>query len=287
MRRGAAPGVEGERDADEGDAEELEEMAHPPAPAAGRQQQRGVERDAEPHRADDDDQVGRPPREGEGPHGAVRDDQEEEQAHGGERVGVGVACLRQRRDRARVEQDADPGDGERREERAEQAPDDGHVLGTPHRGQRGEREDRGAGGERGAPGERHEAVGPEQHAGRGQPVEGQQKGHRGERPAGDDGAAVAHAQAARRERDARHRRHRRADGHDEEVPLAVDRGVALAHHEVHARGGHGGARRDQQEVRAQSAAQEPVHSRSCRTFVRGLDQPGPCADGGSSPRRPP
>jgi hypothetical protein len=35
MRRRAAAGVEGERDADEGDAEELEQVAHPPAPPAG------------------------------------------------------------------------------------------------------------------------------------------------------------------------------------------------------------------------------------------------------------
>jgi hypothetical protein len=187
------------------------------------------------------------------------DQQEEEQAHDAEHVGVRVAGLRQRRDGARFDQHYDAGDGERREESAEHARNGGDVLRTPHGGQRGEREDRGAGGQRRATRERHDAVGSEQHAGRGQPVDRQQQGHRAERAASDDGAAVARPQAAYHERDARHGGHRRADCHDQEVPLAADRCVAFTHQEMHARGGHDGARGDQQEVRAQAAAQDPVH----------------------------
>jgi hypothetical protein len=141
---GAPAGVDGERDGNEGDAEELERVAHPPAPAAGLQQQRRVQRHTEPDGADDDDQIGRPPCQREGARGALGDDQEEDEPDGTHRVGGGVAGLWKRRDRAGPEQHDDAGDGERRQRSGKRVPDRGHVLRAPHGGQRSERQDRGA-----------------------------------------------------------------------------------------------------------------------------------------------
>jgi hypothetical protein len=238
-RAAAAAQIERDRDAEQQDPGDLEDMAQVEAEGAGRAGERRDRGHGEPAAADRHDEVVGAARQRECPHRAVREqpEQHETDRHQSERGAA--AALRHRRHERGPDQprdaEGDHGAGEGRLE-GEQPP---HPARTAQTGQRGQREDRCAGRQREAARERDGAVHPDQHARRREPVDGEHRGHRGERGAEERGLAVLAAHARRGDADGGERGDQRGDADQDEVAESADGDVRRADGLEHGAGEHG------------------------------------------------
>jgi hypothetical protein len=224
----AAVEVRRRRDPDEEDPEELEGVAEPPAQLRVLEEERRDERRAQEREPDDDEEVGPAAREEEGVDGAHAEEADEREADGEGGEGERAARLGHGRDEARPQHPDRPHERHRGEEdrlQGEQRPDALRALG---RGKRRECEHGGADRERGAAGEGDEAVRAHEHARGGEPVQGEESGHDGERRADEDRAGVVATGADDREGQSGRHRAERAGADAPEMERAPEVGLATA-----------------------------------------------------------
>ena len=182
--------VQRHRDPEHEDAQQLEDVAEPPAELHVVQDQGADERRGEKREADDDEEVASPAREEkrvDRAHGQVGVEEKAEREEGERERATGLG---HERDEIRDEHAdcSEKRDGDQKQHLEDDQVTD--ALAAVHQRQRREDEDERADRQRRTAGEGDQAVPRDEHARGRQPVEREQRSHHGEGRAGEDGAGV-------------------------------------------------------------------------------------------------
>jgi len=220
--------IEGDRDADGRDPDDLEGVPEPPAEVPVAEQERRGERGGQPHDADPDEEVRPPPREPEGAERPPEENRVEHHAPKENRPDSEAARLGNGRNEARLRhrgetegEDEDDAGGEEPEKRT-----DGR---RPAQGRdRSEREDRASDRQGRAAGERDDPVHLHDDARGREPVQAEERGHDRERAADDDRVPVPQACPRDGQRDRGRGCDPRSEGDAREVDPAADEDLLAA-----------------------------------------------------------